>query len=682
MLPMADGDQLWIDGELIPDARNLAFHPDAIAASNEHEGFRACAASVVGEELRESVDPEPRDGGATEGPYYRAQVRFAEGPRTLLGLHCTCLKRQGLAHCGMFFELQEQPSPQLGPARRGTSEVVLAIDGLVVLDPILAGSLEPLPGSSRGPWVSSLLRLWLAPGRSPSRFLASLCQRRAARWLTLRLDGVCFSLEELGTLRASLIAPTDVAWKGPAPEGVALEFVLESRPPTVLARAPELEQLPDKLAAIHDPNLDSRRREQLLADLRWLLRCSPPNTRWLLAEPLPNSANDWASQIEWFPAAHSKLELVALTPDAKLDLASATKTLQLGAELWQSRWRHRYGGCELGVRVAPIDEVLPVIEAVDAARGVRWPGHSRVSAALARAHGDGLRRAVANLLDREGCNHRDAWTVFADHLQQRGDARGELLAKLVFGEDSSALESAIMATLDERERQLRATPPGGRLRFGDREWSPRVWATWVGPMIVQLAVEPEWTRVVEDDGLFTRDRMPYGGNGYFDELMIRQPQSIGQLVGVQAWDSVPGYHANAELKRLLELPCCALLSPRRILRAGLQSADASELDMSGADLRELNLGRGIMRKCNFRGANLSGARFDRTKFVACDLRDVELRGAEIDAWGIHLLSCDLRGAKWQEVKGLHHVSSEQIVADPELAAQLEKYQRARGQRYR
>jgi hypothetical protein len=662
---------LWIDGKPIPSARNIAFVAHTFVDDDPDTRRPRLLSSVLEDDRQDGTDDRyaPR----------RVQVYLTDGPRMLLGLSCKYgTPNRRLSYRGMFFELHHQPSPQRELIRRGT-EVALAIDGLVVLDPFVEGSLERLPEPEHGPWSSTLLRLRLAPDRIPSRWLSSLCQPRPARRLVVRLDGQSWLLEELGTLRAWMIATTGLqAWKGPPPGGVELEFVFESQPPVALARAHDLEQLPVKLDAIYDPTTDPRCREQLLEHTRTLLpRVGDvwgKRTRRWLSEPFPQDPEGWSKRIGHVPPRDTKhIEVVAFASDASTDLASVSASLREGAELWRRRVQQNLPHLdEISTRVTNLHEALPTLEAHEQAAGVRAPQGERIALAVQRAHGDPLIRSVAELLDREGLDHHEAWAVYADHLQRLGDPRGEVLALLGLGHDPSSLDPAIIATLDPCELQLRETGPGGCLRFGEREWSPRVWATWVGPMVVQLAVEPGWTRVVDDDGLYTEKRTSGSASKVDHHFFRRELQHRGQSFGLRGWNFLPGYDPHADLECLLELPCCALLSPRRILKAWYEAEGRFTVDMSGADLRGIEILGVHLKTCNFRNANLTGSTFKSMNMVGCDLRDVDLRDAVIDQ--VTIESCDVRGANWREAKTLRVIRSTDVTADPEFAAWLAQNQ--------
>ena len=64
--------------------------------------------------------------------------------------------------------------------------------------------------------------------------------------------------------------------------------------------------------------------------------------------------------------------------------------------------------------------------------------------------------------------------------------------------------------------------------------------------------------------------------------------------------------------------------------ADLRRVDLYKADLSGAHLREANLRIADLSRTNFRGADLSGASLSGANLSGADLRDANLRGADLD----------------------------------------------------
>jgi hypothetical protein len=85
------------------------------------------------------------------------------------------------------------------------------------------------------------------------------------------------------------------------------------------------------------------------------------------------------------------------------------------------------------------------------------------------------------------------------------------------------------------------------------------------------------------------------------------------------------------------------------------------LDLSGAQLEEIQAAHGRWRDMNLRGANLQDACLHDTDLQRCDLRDADLRGADLryadlrdtDLRGANLAGARLEGANLSGAKGAH-----------------------------
>ena len=173
-------------------------------------------------------------------------------------------------------------------------------------------------------------------------------------------------------------------------------------------------------------------------------------------------------------------------------------------------------------------------------------------------HRHPLFEELAACLER-GEDPLDVWAVLADYLQAEGDPRGLALAATL-ADDPKAPE-LVQASLGGLEACLYAASSGGRYRVPGREWAPRVRARWRGPFVIELSVDPDWAELDADEeswGLVTDDRHlsaldPSEVPGFHDRVL---PES--------SWTSPPGFSAAAELMFMLELPCCALLSHKRV----------------------------------------------------------------------------------------------------------------------
>ncbi len=114
-----------------------------------------------------------------------------------------------------------------------------------------------------------------------------------------------------------------------------------------------------------------------------------------------------------------------------------------------------------------------------------------------------------------------------------------------------------------------------------------------------------------------------------------------------------------ELKKVLELHDEWLRTNGGIgEKADLSGANLREVNLKGADLRWANLSRANLREVNLRGANLRGADLSGADLRWTNLREVNLKGADL-RWanlkGADLRWANLEGAdlRWANLSGVN-----------------------------
>jgi uncharacterized protein YjbI with pentapeptide repeats len=112
-------------------------------------------------------------------------------------------------------------------------------------------------------------------------------------------------------------------------------------------------------------------------------------------------------------------------------------------------------------------------------------------------------------------------------------------------------------------------------------------------------------------------------------------------------------HVSAKGARLE----CADVTNAKLLRSTFEGASLRVSRLDDAELEECNLSRANLEGASWRDATLTrcwaaravflNAHLERTRFVDCDLRDVDFQGAtDIATFDVEFRNCDLRGTNW------------------------------------
>lgn len=112
-------------------------------------------------------------------------------------------------------------------------------------------------------------------------------------------------------------------------------------------------------------------------------------------------------------------------------------------------------------------------------------------------------------------------------------------------------------------------------------------------------------------------------------------------------------HVSAKGARLE----CAEATKAKVVRSSFEGASLRMGIFDGAELEECNLSRANLEGTSWRGARLTrcwaaravllNAHLERTRFVDCDLRDVDFQGsADITTLDVEFWNCDLRETNW------------------------------------
>ncbi|MEM7522533.1 MAG: pentapeptide repeat-containing protein, partial [Pseudomonadota bacterium] len=180
--------------------------------------------------------------------------------------------------------------------------------------------------------------------------------------------------------------------------------------------------------------------------------------------------------------------------------------------------------------------------------------------------------------------------------------------------------------------------------------------------------------------IVTPGRYFYKSVKWIETIELRTDNKLG------FWESGPGYHDNAdpwEEERFITGNIPPDLRARMIERRSLGKRDLLGVDFSGEALGGLDASETVMRNCgferaglrsaDFRGAIVSGGRFDEADMVDADLREsncngtsfigADLRSADFTGAALFgAMFCDEAGASGAIVDGQTLISAAQIAS--------------------